>query len=159
MLREMILVSSDSFPLADGKTGKSKQQHPKIPIAETTSLSNTKHEKKKKKQTRKLHLNKKQQQRPYDKWVRFRESIRESILKREALIKEFAEFLRKVLPKDKSQEHVIHKMDVVSEKTLIKQTSTPHQRFFDVPDTKDDAVYGEMARPFLFSSNTRLLDT
>jgi len=64
-----------------------------------------------------LHLKKKQQQRPYDKWVRFRESIRESNFKREALIKEFAEFLRKVLPKDKSQEHVIPKMDVVSEQT------------------------------------------
>jgi hypothetical protein len=73
MLREMIVVPSDSFPLADGKPGKSKQQHPKIPIAETTS--NTKHEKKK--QSRKLHLKKKQQQRPY-KWVRFRESTRES---------------------------------------------------------------------------------
>jgi len=55
----MIVVSSDSFPLADGKTGKSEQQHPKIPIAETTSLSNTKHEKKK--QSRKLHLKKKKQ--------------------------------------------------------------------------------------------------
>ena len=110
MLREMILVPSDSYPLADGKTGKSKQQHPKIPKAETTS--NTKHEKKK--QSSKLHLKKKQQQRPYDKLVRFRETIRESNFKREALIKEYAEFLRKVLPEDKSQEHVILKMDVVS---------------------------------------------
>ena len=51
-------------------------------------------------------------------------------------------------------------MDVVSEQTLSKQTtSSPPQRFFDVPDTKFDAVYGEMASPFLFSPNTRLLDT
>jgi hypothetical protein len=64
MLQEMIIVPSDSFTLADGKTGKSKQRHPKIPIAETTSLSNTKYVKKKKKQSRKLHLTKKQQQRP-----------------------------------------------------------------------------------------------
>jgi len=107
-----------------------------------------------------LHL-KKKQQRPYDKWIRFRERIRESNFQREALIKEFAEFLRKILPKDKSQEHVIPKMDVVSEQTLSKTTSSspPPQRFFEVLDTKDDAVYGEMARPFLFSSNTRLLDT
>jgi hypothetical protein len=153
MLREMILVPSDSFPLADGKTGKSKQQHPKIPIAETTSLSNTKQEKKKK-QSRKLHLKKKQQQRPYDKRARFRERIGESNFKREALIKEFARFLRKVLPKGKSHEHVIPKMDVVSEQTLIKQTSSPTP--LDVPDTKEDAVYGEMARPFLFSPNTRM---
>jgi len=75
------------------------------------------------------------------------------------LIKEFAEFLRTVLPKDKSQEHVIPKMDVVSEQTLSKQTSSPPQRFFDVPDTKDDAVYAEMASPFLFKTNTRFLDT
>ena len=44
-------------------------------------------------------------------------------------------------------------MYVVSEQTLIKQSS------LDVPDTKDDAVYGEMASPFLFSPNTWLLDT
>ena len=77
------------------------------------------------------------------------------------MIKEFAEFLRNVLPKDKSQKHVIPKMDVVSEQTLSKQTSSspPPQRFFDVPYTKDDAVYGEMASPFLFSPNRRLLGT
>ena len=50
-------------------------------------------------------------------------------------------------------------MDVVSEQTLSKQTSSPPQRFFDVPDTKDDAVYAEMASPFLFKTNTRFLDT
>ena len=108
-----------------------------------------------------MHL-KKKQQRPYDKWDNIRERIRECNFKREALIKEFAEFLRNVLPKDKSQEHVIPKMDVVSEQTLSKQNSSsppPPQRFFDVPDTKDFVVYGEMARPFLFSPNTRLLDT
>jgi len=77
------------------------------------------------------------------------------------LIKEFAEFLRKVLPKDKTQEHVIPELEVVSEQTLSKQTSFPQQRF-DVPstsDTKDDVVYGATASPFLFSPNTRLLDT
>ena len=52
-------------------------------------------------------------------------------------------------------------MDVVSEQTLSKQTSSspPPQRFFDVPYTKNDAVYGEMASPFLFSPNRRLLGT
>ena len=81
MIREMILVSKDKFPLADGKTEKSVyslKQRPKIPIAETSStLSNRKQEKKTKK--RKLHLKKKQQQRPYDKWVTFRERIRKLI--------------------------------------------------------------------------------
>jgi hypothetical protein len=73
----MFLLSSDKFPLADGKTEKSEQsplkkkQHPydnwpssrfrdvKIPIAETSTLSNRKQEKKKKR--RKLPLKKKQQ--------------------------------------------------------------------------------------------------
>jgi len=60
----------------------------------------------------------KKQQPSYDKWVRFRERNRESNFKLEALIKEFAEFLRKVLPKDKTQEHLIPKLEVVSEQTL-----------------------------------------
>jgi len=73
----MFLVSSDKFPLGDGITDKcehsplKKKQHPydywpssrfrdvKIPIAETTTLSNRKQEKKKKR--RKLPLKKKQQ--------------------------------------------------------------------------------------------------
>jgi len=119
------------FPLADGKTEKSvysPKQRPydnwpssrfrdeKNPITETNfALSNRKQEKKTKKM--KFPLEKKQQ-RSYDKWVRFRERIRETNSKREALIKEFAEFLRKVFPKDKThqqQEHVIPKLDVVSE--------------------------------------------
>jgi hypothetical protein len=44
---------------------------------------------------------------------------------------------------------------------LSKQTSFP-QRRFDGPstsNTKDDAVYGATASPFLFSPNTRLIDT
>ena len=107
---------------------------------------------------------KKKQQRSYDKCVRFRERISETNFKREALIKEFAEFLRKVLRKDKThqqEEPVIPTLDVVSEQTLSKQTSFP-QRRFDVrstTDTKDDAVYGATASPFLFSPNTQLLDT
>jgi len=129
----MYLVYSDKFPLADGKTESSeisplkKKQHPpydkwasrfreKIPIAETTTLSNGKQEKKRK--NRKLTLKKKaKQQHSSDKWVRFRESN----IKREALIKAFAEFLRKVLPKDTShqqQEQVFHKIDNLSKQTL-----------------------------------------
>ena len=91
----MYLVSSDKFPLPDGKTEKSeksplkKKQHPydkwarfleKIAIAENTTLSNWKQEKKKK--SRKLPLKKKQQH-PNDKWVRFCERIRESYIKGE----------------------------------------------------------------------------
>jgi len=87
----MYLVSSGKFPLADGKTERIE----KIPIAETTTLSNGKQEKKRK--CRKLPLNKKRKlQHPYDKWVRFRERDRETNIKGEALIKEF---LRKLLPK------------------------------------------------------------
>jgi len=105
MIREMILVSKDKFPLADAKTEKgvhSAKQHPydnwpssrfrdeKNPITETNStLSNRKQEKKTKR--RQLPL-KKKQQRSCDKWVSFRERIRENNFKREALIKEFAEF-------------------------------------------------------------------
>jgi len=66
LLREIYLVSSDKFPLADGKTEKSensplkKQHHPydnwpssrfrdeRIAMAETTTLSNRKLGKKKK---------------------------------------------------------------------------------------------------------------
>ena len=106
MIRKMILVSKDKFPLADGKTENSvySPKHcsydnwpssifrdEKNPITEATStLSYKKQEKTKK---RKLPLNKKQQ-RSYDKWVKFRKRIRESNFKREALIKEFAEFLK-----------------------------------------------------------------
>ena len=80
------------------------------------------------------------------------------------MIKEIAEFLRKQLPKDKihqqqQQEHVIPKIDVVSEQTLSKQTSFS-QRRFDVPSSSDTNfdVYGAKVSPF-FSPNTRLLDT
>ena len=48
----------------------------------------------------------------------------------------------------------------MSEQTLSKQTSFPQRRFVvpSTSDTKDD-VYGATASPFLFSPNTRLLDT
>ena len=103
--------------------------------------------------SRKLPL-KKRRQHPYDKWVRFRERIQETNIKREALIKEFAEFLKKVLPKDKShqqeQEQVIPKIE------LLEQTP---QRRFEVPSTSDTKdIYVEIASPFL-SPGTRLLDT
>jgi len=90
----------------------------------------------KKTKKRKLPLKNKQQH-LYEKWVRFRERIRETNFKREALIKEFAEFLRKVLPKDKTQEHVIPKLEVVSEESLSKQTSFPPPQRFDVPSISD----------------------
>ena len=152
MIREMILVSKDKFPLADGKTEKSvhsPKQHPynnwpssrfrdeKNPIAERMSTPSNRRQEKKTKR-REMPLQKKQQ-RSYDKWVRFPVSIWETNFKRKAFIKEFAEFLRKVLPKDKThqqQEHVIPKLDVVSEKNLSKHTSFP-QRRFDVPSTSD----------------------
>ena len=73
------------------------------------------------KKSRKLPL--KKQQNPY-KWVRFRETIQDTNIKREALIK-FAEFLRKLLPKDKSHQQVYPKIEL-SEQTSSEQT--PQQR-------------------------------
>ena len=93
MLRKMYLVSADTYPLADSS--------PPIPYGKT-------------KKSRKLPS--KKQQHPYDKWVRFREKIQETNIKREALIKQFAEFLRKVLPKDKSHQQVYPKIEL-SEQT------------------------------------------
>jgi len=96
----------------------------------------------------KLHL--KQQQLPY-KWVTFRERIHETNIIREALIKQVAAFLRKVLPKDKSQLQVFPKIES-SEQTSSEQTP---QRRFEVPLTSEckNDIYGEIARPFL-SPNT-----
>ena len=100
---------------------------------------------------------KKRRQHPYEKWVRFRERIQETNIKRGALIKEFAEFFKKVLPKDKlhkqEQEQVIPKIALL-EQTTSEQTS---QRRFQVPSTSDtiDEIYGEIASTF-FSPDTRL---
>jgi hypothetical protein len=82
------------------------------------------------KKSRKLPIKK---QHSYDKWVRFRERIQETNINREALIKEIAEFLRKVLPKDKSHEQVFPKIES-SEQTSSEQTS---QQRFEVLSTSD----------------------
>jgi len=85
--------------------------------------------------------------------VRFRERIRETNIKREALLKEFAECLRKVLLKGSSQqqqEHVFPKIDIASQQNLSGHRDSNGR--FEVPstsDTKDD-VYGATVSPFLF---------
>jgi len=102
----------------------------------------------KQRQSRKLPL-KKRRQHPYDKWVRFRERIQETNIKRGALIKEFAEF----------KKNYYLKINHISRSKIELLEQTP-QRRFEVPptsDTKDD-IYGEIASPFL-SPDTRLLDT
>ena len=72
------------------------------------------------------------------------------------MIKEFAEFLRIVLPKDKSNQQV-HPNIELSEQTSSEQTP---QQLFEVPSTSEteDVIYGGIASPFL-SPNTRLHDT
>ena len=47
----------------------------------------------------------------YDKWVRFREMFEESNIKREVLIKEFVDFLRKVLPLHITHQQVFPKIE------------------------------------------------
>jgi hypothetical protein len=54
-----------------------------------------------------LKINEKnKKQHSYDKWVNFREKIQETNVQREALIKEIAEFLRKLLPTDTLHQQV-----------------------------------------------------
>ena len=88
---------------------------------------------------------------------RFRENSQEANIKREALIKEILEFLRKVLPKINHISRYFLKLNRRIRSRLIEQT--PHRRF-EVPstsDTKDD-IYGEIDSPFL-GLDMRLLDT
>ena len=81
----------------------------------------------------------------YDKWVRFREMFEESNIKREVLIKEFVDFLRKVLPLHITHQQVFPKIES-SQQTLSEQT----QRF-EVPSTSDnkDDIYGSIPSSFL----------
>jgi hypothetical protein len=74
----MYLVSADKYH-------NISQTHPPTPPPSYVKT---------KKMSRKLPL-KKRGQHPHDKWVRFRERIQETNIKRGALIKVFAEFLKK----------------------------------------------------------------
>ena len=82
--------------------------------------------------------------------------IQETNIKREAFIIEITEFLRKVLPNDKSYQQVFPKIES-SEQTPSGQTP---QRRLEFPSTSytKDVTYGEIASPFLIP-DTRWLDT
>ena len=81
MLRKMYLVLPDHT-----------EQHAQ-PAKKNNKTSHTRHKRKKNKRriTQKLH--------PYDKWVAYRKKIEETDVRREALIKEIAKFLVRLLPK------------------------------------------------------------
>jgi len=69
---------------------------------------------------------------PYEKWFKFREKLLETDVKREAMIKEITEFLRKLLPKIKSHQHFFPKIDssIIGEQTpSIISEQTPRRRF------------------------------
>ena len=59
-----------------------------------------------------LKYEKYKKQHSYDKWVNFGEKIQETNVQRDELIKEIAEFLRKVLPTDILHQQVSPKIDL-----------------------------------------------
>jgi hypothetical protein len=85
MLRKMYVVSAERYHMTS--------KHP------PPSYGMTKKKKSKKPLVTNTRQNKKQHS--YDKWVKLRERIQETNVKREAIIKQIAELLRKVLPTDK----------------------------------------------------------
>jgi hypothetical protein len=130
MLRKMYLVSADKYhkpsqhpPPSNGKTNKKKSKKPLV--------TNTRQNKK---------------QHPYDKWVKFRERIHETNDQREAIIKQIAELLRKVLPTDTLHQRVSPKRD--RSPSLI-DTQIPQQVAKDTvlvlpsPSSTGDDVYVE----------------
>jgi len=82
MLRKMYLVPADKFTQPPTSVENKNSLEPPIRKKKGV-LKNTK--------KKRVH--------PYDKWVKFREKIEETNVEREAMIKEIAEFLKKVLPK------------------------------------------------------------
>ena len=130
MLRKMYLVSADKYHKPSqqpapsyGKTNKKKSKKPLV--------TNTRQNKK---------------QHPIDKWVKFRERIHETNVQREAIIKQIAELLRKVLPTDTLHQRVSPKRD---RSPSLKGTQTPQQVEKDTvlvlpsPSSTGDNVYVE----------------
>jgi len=127
MLRKMYLVSSpDHFH----KKSTKKQRLAQLPT--TTSIKNnknannnnhknraTRHKRqkknKKKRVSKKLH--------PYDKWIMTRKKIEETGVRREALIKEIAKFLERVLRKHTSPLQQQQQKLPLTEKEPITETS------------------------------------
>ena len=89
MLRKMYLVSADKYhkPL----------QHPTPSYGKTNKKS-------KKPLVTNTRQNKKQH--PYDMWFKLRERIQETNVQRQAIIKQIAELLRKLLPTDTLHQRV-----------------------------------------------------
>lgn len=140
MLRKMYLVSADD---------KFQNKHPAAPSY-----------KKIKTKRRRLPLRQKRTQRPYDKWFKSREQIKEQNVKREALIKQFAEFLSKVLPKNMSQQQQVGALAAVPPFT---QGNIKDEHDEAEAEEEERKNFGEIANPYLdpYLSNTssRLLDT
>ena len=93
MLRKMYLDSGDKYH----KTSK-------LPPPTYGKMS-------KKKIKKLLVTNNDKKQHSYDKWVKLRETIQEINEQPEAIIKQIAEFLRKVLPTDTLHQRVSPKRD------------------------------------------------
>ena len=134
MLRKMYLVSSNKF--------------------HNTSEPPPSYQKTKKKSRKLLVKNtrKNKKDHSYDKWVKFRGKIQETNVQREALIKEIAKFLRKVLPTETVQQQVSGDNIYVE---------TPKKAFVEIKDDDGEGDveegfksfgskhYGEIDIPFL----------
>lgn len=183
MLRKMYLVTPEHFRGTEIK--KQLAQPPTAPVKKKNEVSHklASHHKQKKKRHVRENLH------PYDKWVMMRESLEEKDLKREALIKEIAKFLGKVLPKNvplqtfpTKNEHLetsVRAPEIpVLPSTSASSSPSTSDVIFETPkkkpvveirDDDDDEQaklysrqhYGEIASPFLspYVKDSRLLDT
>lgn len=134
----MYLVSPDHF------RDTNKQLAPSVKASPVKQVSRHKR--------KKLH--------PYDKWIMMRKKIEEKDVKREALIKEIARFLERVLPaplpiKDEPLETSVRpKVEAIPSDVVFE---TPKRKL----DVDNDRPYGEIASPFLspYVKGSRMLDT
>jgi len=91
-------------------------------------------------------------QHSYDKWVKFRERIQETDVLREAIIKQIAEMLRKLVPTDTLHQRVSRKRD---RSPSFIGTQTPQQVEKDTvlvipsPSSTGDDVYVETPKKLL----------
>jgi len=132
----LYLVSVDKYhktsqhpPPSYGKTNKKKSKKPLV--------TNTRQNKK---------------QHSYDKWVKLRERIQDTNVQREAIIKQIAQLLRKVLPTDTLHQRVSPKRD---RSLSFIGTQTPQQIEKDTelvlpsPSSTGDDVYVETPKKLL----------
>ena len=100
----MYLVSPDYV------AGRKQSPTPPTPTTQTPTQqeSGTKHVKKKKTTKHGRRRRVKEEQHPYDKWVKMRSEMQEADIERKTIIQKFADFLQKVLPN--SNAHPIQTM-------------------------------------------------